>query len=521
MKRKKFKVQDEKQILIGMITSKEFLDRIVPIMDVKLLGSRMSQMIAFWCIDYYKNFEDAPGVHFEDIYRSKAKRDPNIDENLVSMMDEFLEALSREYERSKKFNVGYVFKKAQQHLMKNKMKRMISEVRGLISENQIEEAEQLVLEFNSLPSITDNTIKPFEDMEAFQRAFATQQEPLFKMPGALGELLNDDLRRGSFMAFMGREKIGKTFFLMEFGLKASMQRCSVAFFQAGDMSEMQQLRRIAIRMAGKSDREKFCGKQYLPILDCFWNQIDQCDLRYRECDFGIGIKDEEEFQDIFLQSFDDLQDRIQILEDDYIPCTKCHRRRPRNFRGSVWFKKVDLGDALGWREGWKESQRLYKKLKMRRFYLSTHANRTLTPQKMKQIIREWYIRDGFIPDVIITDYADILLPSGQDFRQGQNVLWQELRAMAQELDALVITATQADAQSYKSERLGLHNFTEDKRKYSHVTSIWGLNQLPWEKKAGIMRVNPLMMRDDDYMIDRQAKVIQSLKTGRPLIHSFF
>ena len=41
----------------------------------------------------------------------------------------------------------------------------------------------------------------------------------------------------------------------------------------------------------------------------------------------------------------------------------------------------------------------------------------------------------------------------------------------------------------------LHNFTEDKRKYGHVTGMLALNQTPTEKDIQGMRLNWLLLRE--------------------------
>ena len=96
------------------------------------------------------------------------------------------------------------------------------------------------------------------------------------------------------------------------------------------------------------------------------------------------------------------------------------------------------------------------------------------------------------------------------------------RALSQERHALLITATQADAESYKKGRLSLSNFSEDKRKLAHVTAQYGLNQDPQgrEKKLGIMRINEIVVREGEFSADNEVYVLQDLAAGRPFLESF-
>jgi len=86
----------------------------------------------------------------------------------------------------------------------------------------------------------------------------------------------------------------------------------------------------------------------------------------------------------------------------------------------------------------------------------------------------------------------------------------------------VISATQADAESYKKGRLTLSNFSEDKRKLSHVTAQYGLNQDPSgrEKALGIMRINEIVVREGAFSSDHEVYVLQDLAAGRPFLESY-
>jgi len=86
---------------------------------------------------------------------------------------------------------------------------------------------------------------------------------------------------------------------------------------------------------------------------------------------------------------------------------------------------------------------------------------------------------------------------------------------------LVVTATQADAASFESNTLKMHNFSEDKRKYGHVTAMYGLNQTdPEEKDLRIMRINELAIREGAASVMNQVRLLQCLEIGRPFLGSY-
>ena len=108
-----------------------------------------------------------------------------------------------------------------------------------------------------------------------------------------------------------------------------------------------------------------------------------------------------------------------------------------------------------------------------------------------------------------------------DLRNQQNKIWQRLRRLSQEKHCLVVTATQADAASFESHTLKLHNFSEDKRKFGHCTAMYGINQNdPEEKDLRMMRLNELVIREGTSSTFRQVRLLQCLEMGRPFLGSY-
>ena len=134
------------------------------------------------------------------------------------------------------------------------------------------------------------------------------------------------------------------------------------------------------------------------------------------------------------------------------------------------------------------------------------------------ILDMWELEKDFIPDIVIIDYPDIL-----DYEPGTgnmaerdkiNTRWKALRRLSQERHNLVIVPTQADTDSYDAEFMNMKNFTEDKRKLSHVTGMLGLCQKEEEKEKGLMRLNWVVLREDEFVSSRCLHVAQCLPLAR-------
>ena len=259
---------------------------------------------------------------------------------------------------------------------------------------------------------------------------------------------------------------------------------------------------------------------YEPVRDCIYNQLDKCDREERECDFGIFDGEDENFVRREVKQ----SELVKAYKDnpDYKACHNCSKFWKKPW-GAVWLKKVNTGNPLTLGEAKKAAEKFFVRNK-RKFKLSTHPNKSLTVPEIGNILDLWERKDDFVPDVIVVDYADILAPdTSMEFRHQENDKWMLLRALSQKRHCLVITATQVDAGGYDKDRLTLKNFSEDKRKYAHVTAMYGLNQdrKGREKEIGILRINEIVIREDAFLSSNEVYVLQNLKRGQPCLSSFW
>lgn len=510
----------ELRILTGLIVSTDYVMEIRDNFNIRLLESSIIKMVAGWCIEYYDKYQKAPNIEIESIFLKKSKNLRPAEEEDIQ---DILADLSNEYERSEMFNVKYLIDQTIAYFKQRNLHAFAQEILDHIDNEEVEEAEGMATSYISpIVDVDENLNLADKDAVnmAVSKAFKSAGHPVVKYPRALGRFWNDQLVRGAFIAFMGPEKRGKTFRMLEMGLRGSKQKANVAFFQAGDMTQASQIRRIAISLAKKSDKEKYIGKQYEPVRDCIKNQNDTCDLKQRE---GTGSVFEGRL-DSFFKTEIRIEDIVEAYKEnkDHKPCYNCSKFWTKKY-GTPWIKEIDIKGVLTEQEAEKVLNNFFVKKKLG-FRLSTHANKTLTVSKIDTILDKWEREDGFVVDMVIVDYADILdseLRSG-DFRHQENDKWMRLRGLSQHRNCLVVTATQTDADSYDQDILSLKNFSEDKRKFAHVTAMYGLNQdkKGREKGMGIMRINQIVVREEDFSNLNQVIVLQNLARGLPFLASY-
>ena len=517
----------ERRIIIGMIVSTEYLTELYKFWDARVLKAPMAQRLASWCIDYFDKYEKAPNRDIEGIYIEHLKKGlpKDIAEDIE---EEILPGLSDDYDREK-FNHRYLLDQTKQYFRERNLQLFSDQIKGLVDTGELTAAEEAALDYKPMAQeLTDvvNLDKTDAIKDDILEAFAESSKPVVTYPGALGGVWNGQMTRGAFVGLLAPEKRGKSYVLLDIAMRGCSQGANVAFFQAGDMTRAQQLRRIGIYLAGKSDKSRYCKQLLVPVLDCGLNFNDSCDRDDRN---GSGCVEDLDA----LKAFDLMKEKagknelLDFIKDneDYKPCGqyKCPA-----FVGSVWYQirepvtPLDGSKAHGVLVDFFKPKGKVIKKRRGRFKLSTHSNGTLTVREIKALLDAWEKQENFVPDIILVDYADLMQDDTREFRHKQNEIWKGLRGISQDWHCLLVTATQADAASYEKDTLHLSNFSEDKRKYAHVTAMYGLNQdiKGLEKKLGIIRINELMVREDDGDRAMQVSVLQCLQQGQPHIGSF-
>lgn len=518
------KQEIERKMIIGLIASTEYIRKVRTIINPKLIETPVASLLATWCLAYFDRYEKAPSLDIAEIYLEKNEQGLVSQDLALEIEEDILPDLSADWVQYG-LNVDSLIDSTQKYFKERALTILKDTLDVSLEQGNITSAEEIVTKYKPLELITNELILKdrIQLTEAVHSAFTEATTPLIWYPGALGEFWNSSMIRGGFVAFLAPEKRGKTVIMMDAGIRAVRQGRNVAIFQAGDMSEAQLLRRIAIYLSKNSDKEQYIGKQLIPTKDCFYNQIDDCNNELRECDFGI-FSDRKWADVIDVRNELTKADIITAMQQEptYRPCHNCLKYHSERL-AVPYLKEIEIKDTLDEFQALKTLEDYFCRAD-RNLRIDTYANGTLSVQTIKSVLNTWKQRDGWQVDVIILDYADLCVDSGsKDERQRQNNVWKALRGLNQETNSLLITATQADAKAYEQNTLRLSNYSEDKRKYGHVTAFYGLNQdtTGREKGLGVLRINELLLREDSFDINRQVTVLQALNIGRPIITSYW
>ena len=124
---------------------------------------------------------------------------------------------------------------------------------------------------------------------------------------------------------------------------------------------------------------------------------------------------------------------------------------------------------------------------------------TATPSTIHSHIELIGNRDGFVPDLILLDYASLLGPNGRRDARHEEVasIFRDLRAMSEDLKVPVWTAAQANRGGTQTELLGMGDLAECFEINAIADVIISMNQTPEEREAGYVRYHFIKNREGE------------------------
>lgn len=386
-----------------------------------------------------------------------------VDDDTKELIARYLKQLSDNYEsRKRQANPAYLVDVAHAYFNRVGLLKLSESIKSDVEASDLDKAMKRLNSFSHVDLGSEAAVDIL-DPSNVEEVFASKGEALIQWEGALGNFINDNMRRDEFLAFMAPEKTGKTWWLIEAAWKALTQGRNVAFFEVGDMSQGQLLNRFYTRIARHPSEPCVVKK---PVYLNHDPDTPSAFTEFEEIEFKEGLTPE----------------------------------RAR----SIMTK----------------AQRKYGKDKLK---LSVHANSSVNVAGLEGVLQTWERESQWTPDVILIDYADILAPpvGVVESRDQINATWKQLRALSQRRHCLVITATQTDAESYKVGILSRSNFSEDKRKFAHVTGMLGLNVSEEDKDNQVTRLNWILRRERKFSDSKLCHVAGCLDLGAPAILSSF
>lgn len=421
----------EDAVMTAMIVDQVVLGQIAPHWtDDGLFDATWPNIVGRWCVDYFKDNNEAPKHHITNMFAVWEEEHPNDTANF-NLINKYLTRLNDQYkdfeDAASRSNSTHLLDMANRVFQRSLLERHVEEVGNLLDRGKTKKARLVVEQFQPLSIGQEQTHEPsaYNENEVTD-VLAYKQESIVSYTYALKHFFGDSLHRGSFLAFLAPEKTGKSWILMDLAFRSITQGLNVAFFEAGDMTKQQWMKRWLTRVAKHPNKPQSIFIPRVMHVEGYGSEID---IEQDEKVFDVPIN-----QAIIRKGYSRLR-------------SQCKQN----------------GTHLG-------------SMKM-----ENHPSSTLSVSDINAKLDLWERNEGWLADVVIIDYVDILASEGGfgEDRNQINRTWKMLRSLSQARNCLLVTATQADAASYNLKNnnlLNRSNFSEDKRKLAHVTGMIGLQR---------------------------------------------
>jgi replicative DNA helicase len=499
---------EEKQIVIGMIVSTEFLHKIYDKINILYFKSGYLRKLVKWVMEYYDKYKECPFYHIEDIFHNKSKQ---LRDNESELIAQLLVDLSATFESDEAgTNAEFLYHRALDYFNKQEIEISIENARDSLAKGNVDEAGIALLKYKKVSTdlvggadILSETIvsKAVELIRMHSVEDEDKDGFLFRYPGDLGKYMGSFFR-GQLISFVGSAKKGKTRMLLETAFQAVMARLNVAYFSL-EMTESNVKKLFYQRIEGRSLET---DRITVPCFDCAFNQTNDCNKPQRVKSRRLEVSTRG------LNSVDFNPDEF----DGYLPCTAC-KGVDRSYKVATWFDNFEN----------KKSTEKSMVDSVLRFSTYTGAlfvkcyRFSANMNNIRSDLEREELTTGFIPDVIIIDYADILAPESKrtEQRTEVNETWKALGGMASSMDCVVITATQGTRLSFDRFSLEPKDISEDIRKLAHVDAFFALNQIQVEKELGILRIGTLVHRHKDFGPSKECMVLQNMGLSQHCLDS--
>lgn len=490
-------IKIEELLLTGMVVSEQFMNRMTGRVVLSYFRTPMYQTIAKWALDYYAAHTQVPGAFIFDIFEVETRHQVIADKDRIYTVIEKM----MEHVDNNTFNAEYAFSKGIDYFRRRSLELMVTDVNYFLSKDKLEEAEDALVTKKQVNGTFLTGMNPMSKTAVMDWWYASADE-LFRFPGELGRYLAP-IQRGKLIGLLGPPKRGKSASLIEFFVQAAMHRLKAVYYSL-EMTQGECNYRVAQRFFKFVREDDSKAREYLyPVLDCEHNQRNECVRAERTS--ACGVYDEEGTAIPYSPA----------MEATYQACTAC-RETPYHdtFQSVMWYKtETHVSPDLDWVS--KKIDEFHLTFGSDNIYVESFPIKTFSIPDLEKHLEMLEVERGFIPDIIIVDYADIMKPPKIEEKRHQlGDLWENLSRVAKTRNALVVTASQGNRGSTNKSDLDMADLAEDFSKAMVVDILIGLNQSKLEKARNQIRWAILNHRYRGFDPHKQCMLYQCRELGQ-------
>lgn len=447
----------ERRILIGMVTSTRYLARLLPVWDRDPLRSRWSNLVGDWCLKHYKKYNEAPKRQIATYYEEWERRTG--EKELASIMQRFLSSLSEEFDTGD-LNIDALLDETELFLTEVRLERVFQQGQQLLRAGDVAGATQLA-QSGSVPYRLrpPERIDVLRDTVAQREGIEKQAKILIRYKGDIGKFYDRELSENAFVLYYGIPKGMKSYMMLDNAWTAMLQRVPVAYFQVGDMTKDQVMRRFDERALR---RPLFARVVKYP----------------KTLNVGQGYASTVEWDSI------------------------------------AFSQNMQIGDLGAYK---KYAPNDGKRLLELRCYPTYGASAT----DIESDLILWE-QEGFRPKVVVIDYVENLAPvdrRADPVRQTVDT-YARLRSIS-EKGYCLISASQSNKEGFKASVMTRLNFRGSLMSLAYPTALIGINQTDQEKDAQVARLNYIAKRFGWFRETKCCVIAACLDVAQPIVLSNF
>lgn len=264
LKTKKYDGNDVRRVLAAIVTDTTVCARVASQwLDEGLFTQGPANLVGGWCVRHVNEYGTCPNGNLQSIFEAWADKTPAPDET-VEFIEKFLHYLSDEHSQQPPDSADYIIDLAATVFNRAKTQKTIEAASEELLRGDVGEAQARLANSTKVELGIGSLTKPAEDWDVWQAAFnIDHQEPLIKYPGGLGKFFGNSMTRGTLFSYMGPDKSGKSFWLLDGAFRAIKRRHRVAYFEVGDLG----LDDTMIRMGSRAARMPHhpCTVDHYPV----------------------------------------------------------------------------------------------------------------------------------------------------------------------------------------------------------------------------------------------------------------
>ena len=383
------------------------------------------RVVAERCIDYWAKHDQAPGVHMPDILSEI------VEDQKHPKQKSYRRILHGLLDIAPQVNTKYVLDRLHAYKREQQLTKAIIETAGMLATKkelaigEVEEHWQNVL--RSVPVEFDAGRR----LDEFEVVLEYLQKNFSEFTTGVKELDRAGVvpYRGALMILIAVKGHGKSWWLINLGRHAIIQRKKVVHLSL-EMSE------------------------------------EEIMLRYYQCLWTIPLREAER---IAKTQWLDIRDNEVVAI------------KPVEVKADITFENRTIAQEL-------EIQLLERAHAARNIRIKRFPPQTLTPNGIRAYLDNLELTEGFIPDMLIVDYAGLMKtdPNNQRIDIGRNVM--ELRGIGVERNMAVVTAHQSSKEGAKAKSVRSVHVSEDWSVVHTADTILTFSATEQEKSMGLGRL---------------------------------